>query len=100
VARRQQCKVSFSAPDGLEHFVEVAAETLYEAAARATAEFRKAELIKYPPGRAAQLRVGVRAPATTHIVPFERVQSWLKKVRRSPKEMATKSDLKKLLERD
>ena len=100
VARWQQCKVSFSAQDGLEHSVEVAAETLYEAAARAVAEFRKAELIEYPPGPGVQLRVEVRPPATTHIVPFEHVQSWLKKVSGSPKEIATKSDLQKLLERD
>jgi hypothetical protein len=99
VARRQQCKVSFSAQDGLEHSVEVAAETLYEAAARAVAEFRKAELIEYPPGPGVQLRVEVRPPATTHVVPFDRVQSWLKQVG-SPKEQATKYDLRQLLERD
>jgi hypothetical protein len=64
------------------------------------AEFRKTELIEYPPGPGVQLRIEVRAPATTHIVPFERVQSWLKKVSGSPKEVATKSDLTKLLERD
>jgi hypothetical protein len=99
VARRQQCKVSFSDPEGLEHSVEVSAESLYEAAARAIAEFRKAELMEYPPGPAVTLKVEVRPPATTHVVPYSRVRSWLDRVG-APKEQATKYDLRKLLERD
>jgi hypothetical protein len=89
----QQCKVSYSGTDGIEHSVEVSAATLFEAAARAVAEFRKAELIECPPGPGVQLRVEVRAPATTHIVPFARVQSWLSVVGRSPKELRHRCSL-------
>ena len=55
------CVVSYRDTCGLEHSVEVAAESLYEAAALALAAFRAAPLADLAPGRGAELAVSVRA---------------------------------------
>jgi len=52
----------------MTHAVEVSAETLYEAAASALAEFRRCEFTDANPGPGTALIVAVKAPATSHQV--------------------------------
>jgi hypothetical protein len=62
----------------------------FEAAARGIAEMHKAELIEYQLGPSTTLRVEVRQPTTTHVVPFQHVRAWLKRSG-SPHEQARKA---------
>jgi hypothetical protein len=46
-----RCRVSYLDQEGLDHSVEVEAESLYEAVAIVVAEFRQGEIITDTPGR-------------------------------------------------
>lgn len=63
-----RCRVSYLDPEGLDHAVEVEAESLYEAVALAVAEFRQGEIISAAPGPMTEFCVTVpkthRAPDT------------------------------------
>jgi hypothetical protein len=67
VGNARTCLVSFVDSVGIRHSVEVAAESLYEAAALAVKEFRR-----HPwndgiePGTMTKLEVNVKSPMTTH----------------------------------
>jgi hypothetical protein len=63
------CVVSFVDSGGIRHSVEVAAESLYEAAALAVREFRRHPWTDgMEPGAVTRFAVSVKAPATTHEV--------------------------------
>jgi hypothetical protein len=78
----------------LTHSVEVAAESLFQAAALAVAEFRRCGFAHAGVGPATQLRVAVKAPATIHEIRFSSLEAWLQSAGRSPKEQALKADLR------
>jgi len=88
------CIVSFTDPEGLTHSVEVAADSVFQAAALAVAEFRRCGFTQAGVGPATHLRVAVKAPATIHDVRFSRLEAWLQSNGRSPKEQALKADLR------
>jgi hypothetical protein len=52
--------VSFTDSEGIRHAVEVAASSLYEAAALAIGEFRRCGFTAHAPGPATRLTVTVR----------------------------------------
>ena len=87
----QNCVVSYSDPEGLEHSVVVIADSLFEAAAMALRAFSTHGC---PPGPAARLRVQVTPPAVTHIVTVQKVEDWLKGGARSPREALLKKRLR------
>ena len=91
------CHVSFTGTDNIVHAVEVSAETLYEAAVLALAEFRKGWLVEVLPGRATRLTVTVRLPATSHELTVGKLEDWLTSGGKSPKEQVVKNRLKELL---
>ena len=63
------CVVSFIDSGGIRHSVEVAAESLYEAAALAVQEFRRHPWTDgIEPGTLTQLEVNIKAQMTTHNV--------------------------------
>jgi hypothetical protein len=62
------CVVSFTDSEGIRHAVEVAATSLYEAAALAINEFRRCGFTANAPGPATRLTVTVKTPATSHEV--------------------------------
>jgi hypothetical protein len=57
---------SFTDSEGIQHGVEVSANTLYEAAALAITEFRRCGFTADAPGPATCRKVSVKAPATSH----------------------------------
>lgn len=61
---------------GIRHTVEVSAESLFEAAAQATAIFRKAPWMDEV-GPGTRLDVEVRGPAVRHSVTVLQIQNWL-----------------------
>ena len=74
--------------------VEVAADSLYEAAALALAAFRKSSAAE-PPGMASRLVVTLhRVEAERHEVQVQSVDAWLACQGRTPKEQALKSRLR------
>lgn len=86
------CIVSFTDLEGLRHSVEVEADSLYEAAVRATVVFRKHD---HDPG-VSKLDVEVRT-SITHTLTLYRVREWLKIGAKTPKEAIIKEQLRALL---
>jgi hypothetical protein len=73
----RSCRVSFSDYEGLEHAVEVAAASVYEAAVPALAEFRQCGLADAIFGPATRSTIRVKQPVTEHAVSVGKLQSWL-----------------------
>jgi hypothetical protein len=87
------CIVSFLDLDGIRHSVEVEAEGLYEASVLGLCAFRKHEL---QPGGLTQLEVEVRS-SVKHTLSVTKVQDWLQRGVRTPKEAILKERLRTLL---
>src|SRR5215471_2670777 len=87
------CTVSFVDLDGIRHSVEVDAEGLYEASVLGICAFRKHEL---QPAGLTQLEVEVRS-SVTHILTVRKVQDWLQRGVRTPKEAVLKERLRALI---
>ena len=88
------CIVSFLDLDGIRHSVEVEAEGLYEASVLGICAFRKHDL---QPAGLTQLEVEVLS-SVTHTLTVNKVQDWLKRGVRSPKEAVLKERLRGLLQ--
>lgn len=87
------CIVSFVDLDGIRHSVEVEAEGLYEASVLGLCAFRKHEL---EPGGLTQLEVEVLS-SVTHTLTVNKVQDWLQRGVRSPKEAVLKERLRAMI---
>jgi len=97
VPTARTCLVSFTDSEGIRHSVEVAAGTLYEAAALAIGEFRRCGFTADAPGPATRLTVTVQAPATSHEVRVSKIEAWLQSGGTSPNEQALKVRLRELV---
>jgi hypothetical protein len=79
--------------------VEVAAESLYEAAALAVREFRRHPWVDdVEPGIVTPLSISVKPPATTHEVSIKQLERWAASTPKSPREFAQKSRVRELLQ--
>jgi hypothetical protein len=87
------CFVSFVDLDGIRHSVEVEAEGLYEASVLGICAFRKHDL---QPAGLTQLEVEVRS-SVTHTVAVRKVEEWLQRGVRTPKEAVLKERLRALM---
>jgi hypothetical protein len=72
-----RCRVTYLDQEGLDHSVEVEAESLYEAAAIAVAEFRQGEVITDTRGPMTESCVTVLRKPIEHRIRFNKVQEWL-----------------------
>jgi hypothetical protein len=70
-------RVSYLDQEGLDHSVEVEAESLYEAVAIAVAEFRQGEIITDTPGPMTEFCVIVLRKPIEHRIRFNKVQEWV-----------------------
>jgi hypothetical protein len=95
VGTRKACTVSFRDSEGVQHSVDVGAETLYEAAVLALRSFREHDCA---PGPGAHLAIEVKNPSVTHTVVARRIEEWLDGGAKSPKEAIDKRRLKELLD--
>ena len=93
------CHVSFTDTEGIRHTVQVLAESLYEAAALALAEVRRADFTDGVPGSASRLTVAVKAPETEYEIPVSKVEAWLHGGGKSPNEQVLKNRLRGILSR-
>lgn len=87
------CIVSYVDLDGIRHSVEVEAEGLYEASVLGICAFRKHDL---QPAGLTQLDVEVRS-SVTHTLTVRKVQDWLQRGVRTPKEAVLKERLRGLM---
>lgn len=92
---RKTCTVSFRDSEGVQHSVDVGAETLYEAAVLALKSFREHDCA---PGPASHLAIEVKSPSVTHTVVARRIEEWLAGGAKSPKEAIEKRRLKELVD--
>jgi hypothetical protein len=90
----RSCIVSFTDSEGLQHSVEVTAESLYEAAVLAIRLFREHDC---EPGIASRIEVDVRTPSVKHTVTVQKVRDWVNGAAKSPKEKVMKESLKEIL---
>jgi hypothetical protein len=83
--------------EGVEHSVEVTAESLYEAVARGLVALRDADWAGEIGHGQTTITVVVKQPEVEHRVRMLDFEAWLGSNGRSPAEMALKSRLRELL---
>ena len=93
------CRVSFTDGADVTHTVTVSASSLYEAAARGIAEFKRSGFAFTNIGPATRLSISVEPPATRHELSVAKLQSWLDTNGKTPREQAVKVTLRQLLAR-
>jgi len=93
----RQFRVSFTDSEGITHCAEVTAESLYEAAVLALAEFDRCGFTDAQTGPATRLTIAVLAPSTSHEISVGRVRAWLDSSGRSPAQQALKTRLREVL---
>jgi hypothetical protein len=81
------CRVTCQDIAGVEHTVEVTAESLYEAVARGLAAFRNADWAGEIGRGQTTITVVVKQPEVEHKVRMRDFEAWLESNDRSPAEM-------------
>jgi hypothetical protein len=80
--------VSFTDSAGVTHSVHIAAESLYEAAARGVAELKRTGFALAEIAPAARLTSTVEGPTTSHEMRVAKVDPWLTTDGKTPMEQA------------
>jgi len=91
------CSVSCTDLHDVLHTVEVTAETLYDAVAKALIIFRQNDWVADIGTGMTPVTVVVKEPAVMHQVLMKDFERWLKRNGRSPAESASRSALRKQL---
>lgn len=87
------CRVAYTDPQGIEHAVEVAADSLHEAALKGLVELRASV---WAGDRAGVVRVEVLRPSVCHTVPLEAVKKALELPTRTPAELSRQKRIRAL----
>jgi hypothetical protein len=87
--------ISFKSPSGIDHSVEVQAETLYEAGALGLGLKRDGWIEGLGP--ATRLEITVREPGSHHVLSVQQLQKRVNSVTTSPVDVLRKAKLKQLL---
>ena len=95
----RSCKVSWRDGQGIEHSVDVTAETLFEAVAQAWRAFGDDDWNTDAGRRPTVFTIRVKQPEIEHKVRLQDFENWLVSPPKSPAEMALKNRLKKVLDR-
>jgi hypothetical protein len=90
------CTVSFQAPTGIRHGVDVSADSLYEAAALGLAALTKDGWVEGL-GPGTRLEIQVREAASSHVITVDRLKRWVNGTTSNPVEVLKKAKLKQLL---
>lgn len=90
------CTVTCTGPSGVHHSVEVAAESLYEAAIIGFSLLKQDGWVD-PLAPGTRLEIQVKHPATTHSVSVSQLRRWVDGIAVSPDETLRKRRLKALL---
>src|SRR5216684_1817826 len=93
------CKVSCFDARGVEHTVQVTAQSLYEAVAQALRVFREDDWSENPSLDPASVTIAVKQPEVEHKIRIKDFENWLDSAARSPADMALKSRLRSIIGR-
>ena len=93
------CTVSCRDLKGIEHAIEVTADSLYEAVAQGLRAFRENEWVDEIGGGLTTIVVVVRQPGVEHKVRVREFEQWLESQGRTPAEMSLKHRLRELVRR-
>ena len=91
------CRVSCVDPAGIEHAVELSANSLYEAVAQGLRIFRENEWVEEIGRGQTAILVKVKHPETEHTIRVQDFARWLPASPRSPADMILKNRLRELL---
>jgi hypothetical protein len=92
------CKVTWVDAEGIEHTVQVTAQTLYEAVAQALRVFREHDWCDRDlRGSTASVVVKIAQPEIEHRVRIRDFAGWLESVGKSPAEMLLKQRLREIV---
>jgi hypothetical protein len=94
------CIVSCCDLKGVEHAIEVTADSLYEAVAQGLRALRENEWVDDIGSGQTMVTVVVRQPGVEHKVRIREFESWLESQGRTPAEMSLKSRLRELMRRE
>ena len=93
-----RCRVTYSDSDGLEHAIEVEAESLYEAVALAVAQFREDEVSPLDPAPMQEFVVEVLRKPVQHRIRLKQVDNWAKPTAMGgPAQIVRRERVRKLL---
>ena len=92
------CRVTCRDAQGVEHTVQVTAQSLFEAVAQALRVFREHEWSDEPTGSTSVV-VTIKPAEVEHRVRIRDFQTWLESAPKSPAEMALKRRLRDILGR-
>src|SRR5690242_6161246 len=93
------CRVTCRDGHGIDHSVEVSAQTLYEAVAQALRIFQDSDWTDELEARDAAVVVNVKEPEVEHTVRLQNFRNWLEASGKNPAEMALKNRLRQILGR-
>jgi len=93
----RSCKVNCFDARGVEHTVQVTAQSLYEAVAQALRVFRQDDWSESPSQGPTSVTVAVKQPEIEHKVRIKEFENWLESAPRSPAEMTLKSRLRGII---
>ena len=93
----RKCTVSCCDLRGVEHTVEVTADSLYEAVAQGLSAFRENDWIDEVGRGQTTIAVAVSHPEVQHKVRVQDFERWLESQGRTPAEMSLKARLRELL---
>lgn len=91
------CRVTCRDAQGVEHSVQVTAQSLYEAVAQALRLFREDDWTEAPERGPSTVVVSIKQPEVEHRVRIKDFQNWLESAGRSPAEMALKGRLRDII---
>jgi hypothetical protein len=94
------CRVSCRDLKGVEHTVEVTADSLYEAVAQGLRVFRESDWVDDLGRGQTTVSVVVKNPEVEHKVRVQDFERWLEASPRSPAEMILKNRLRELLAKE
>lgn len=95
-----RCLVGYKDHRSIAHYIEVEADSLYEAVALAVAEFREDSLIPEDqmPGALTEMTVDVQRPDVKHAITYKRVLEWAEAAARGgPAGILRRSRVRQLL---
>jgi hypothetical protein len=93
------CRVTSRDAHGIEHTVQVTAQSLFEAVAQALRVFRDHDWSDEPNSDSASVVVAIKPAEVEHRVRIKDFHSWLESAPRGPAEMELKRRLRDLLGR-
>ena len=93
------CRVTCRDAEGVEHTVQVTAQSLFEAVAQALRVFQEHDWSGEPNSGSACVVVRIKSAEVEHRVRIKDFQTWLESAPKSPAEMALKQRLRETLGR-